>query len=323
MEKRIPAVSVIVPVYNGEAYLDQCLASLVSQTLADCEIIVIDDGSTDSTRTIAEGYAEKHPNIRVCHQENRGVVEARVRGLSLARGKYIGWVDSDDFVEPDMFERLYRAAEEKGAELVLCDYAFYPAGNGRKGKWFKPYAGVVDWTFIERNTQQWNKLARRELLERVDMARWMACCGEGAYALALMFAKGIVSIERPLYHYRVGHASLSGNLSNTAWYEGNVLRTRRQGEAIRAFGLEEKWGRYYEYRLIYTLIQAMLVAARNGEKECYRRWRAELGALSWRENPYTKRVLDANHGPLRSWVLRRVIPLGYPAARITAKLALR
>ena len=315
-------VSIIVPVYNARDHLEQCLESLVRQTLENDEIIVIDDGSTDGSQRIIGEFAEKHPHIRAYFQENMGVAKTRSRGLRLARGDYIGWVDSDDFVEPDMFERLYRAAVEEKADVVLCDYSFYPAQVRTKEKWYKEYKGAVDWRFIERNTQQWNKLVRRELLERVNMVHWMEYCGEGAYALALIFANGIVSIDRPLYHYRVGHASLSGSLSNTDWYVGNVLRAERQGEAIRANGLEAQWGEYYEYRAIYALLQAVVVAARNGEEEVYQRQKSKLLRLDWDQNPYTKRVLDANHGKLKSFVLRRIIPWNYSVARIIAKMAL-
>lgn len=114
-------VSVIVPVYNTEKYLAKCLDSLVNQTLSDMEIVVVNDGSPDGSQKIIEAYAAKFPQIKAFQKPNGGLSDARNFGIAQAEGEYIGFVDSDDFVSTEMFEKMYEKAVEHGAEIVLCD----------------------------------------------------------------------------------------------------------------------------------------------------------------------------------------------------------
>ena len=117
-----PIVSIIVPVYNVREYLSRCLDSLTSQTLRDIEIIAIDDGSTDGSSSILDSYAGKDTRIKAFHVENGGVSKARNIGIDNAEGEYVGFVDSDDYVEPRMFERLVDVAYETEAECVQCSF---------------------------------------------------------------------------------------------------------------------------------------------------------------------------------------------------------
>lgn len=121
------AVSVIVPVFNTAQYLRQCLDSLVNQSLRELEIICIDDGSTDGSADILDEYAAKYPHIKVIHKENGGVVSARRSGEAVANGKFIGYVDSDDWTEPEMYQQLYNCIANNEAELVASGY--YLEGN--------------------------------------------------------------------------------------------------------------------------------------------------------------------------------------------------
>lgn len=115
-------VSVIIPVYNTSVYLKQCLDSVAAQSLKELEIICVDDGSTDDSPAILDAYAAGCPKMRVIHKENGGVVSARRAGEVAARGEFIGYVDSDDWIEEEMYERLYACAIENGAELVSSGY---------------------------------------------------------------------------------------------------------------------------------------------------------------------------------------------------------
>ena len=101
-----PLLSIVVPVYNVEQYLTKCLDSILAQTLTDFEVIAVDDGSPDSCGKILDEYAEKDNRIRVIHKKNGGVSSARNEALDIARGEYIGFVDSDDYIEADMYECL-------------------------------------------------------------------------------------------------------------------------------------------------------------------------------------------------------------------------
>lgn len=123
-------VSVIVPVYNVGKYLEKCLDSLVNQTLEDMEIIVVNDGSTDNSKSIIEEFASKYSNIVSLNKKNGGLSDARNYGIPYATGKYIGFVDSDDYVDIDMYERLYNKAEEGNFDVVECDlHHVFPDGT--------------------------------------------------------------------------------------------------------------------------------------------------------------------------------------------------
>ena len=128
---RAPDVSVIVPVYNVAAQLEQCLESLIGQTLPSLEIIVLDDGSTDASGAIARSIAARRPGrLRVVTKANGGCASARTAGLALARGVFVGFVDGDDWVSLDMFERLHAEATRSGADIAQCGYQeVYPDGT--------------------------------------------------------------------------------------------------------------------------------------------------------------------------------------------------
>lgn len=117
--KELPLISVIVPVYGVEKYLDKCLGSITGQTYRNLEIILIDDGSPDGSGVICDAWAAKDSRIKVIHKENGGAGAARNAGLDIARGEWIGMVDSDDYIEPHMYEHLYRIMEGK-ADIAEC-----------------------------------------------------------------------------------------------------------------------------------------------------------------------------------------------------------
>lgn len=117
-----PRVSIVVPVYRVENYLGQCVESLLAQTLRDMEIILVDDGSPDGSGAIADNYAAQDRRVRVIHQSNAGLGPARNAGIAAARGEYIGFVDSDDWVTPEMFERLYEAARQCRADIAVSGH---------------------------------------------------------------------------------------------------------------------------------------------------------------------------------------------------------
>lgn len=118
-------LSIIVPVYNVEDYLSRCLDSLLAQRFSAWEAIVVNDGSTDKSGEILDAYAARDGRIRAVHKSNGGVSSARNRGLALAQGKYVGFVDGDDFIAPDMYEKLLAQAESGGFDMVQCDYLYY------------------------------------------------------------------------------------------------------------------------------------------------------------------------------------------------------
>ena len=118
-----PLLSIIVPVYDVERYLPKCIDSILAQTFTDFELILVEDGSPDNCPALCDAAAAKDARIRVIHQKNGGLSAARNAGLDAARGAWIGFVDSDDYIAPEMYEVLYQAVQSTGADLALCDYA--------------------------------------------------------------------------------------------------------------------------------------------------------------------------------------------------------
>ena len=118
----VTKVSVIVPIYNVEKYLLRCIDSLIAQSLKDIEVILVDDGSPDQCPQLCDEYAEQYKNIKVIHQKNAGLGMARNAGLKIAKGEYIAFVDSDDYLDTDALEKLYQTAKKESADTVLGAY---------------------------------------------------------------------------------------------------------------------------------------------------------------------------------------------------------
>lgn len=174
-------VSVIIPCYNVEKYLRECLDSVVNQTLKEIEIICVDDGSTDSTPQILEEYAAKDSRFTILHQKNQFAGVARNNGMKIARGKYLSFLDSDDFFEPTMFEKMVHRAEEVDAEIVVCDYRHFwstaPEKNWiyrvldknenlRTAQFFSPEKTLSALPIYNLSFTTWNKIFKREFVEK-------------------------------------------------------------------------------------------------------------------------------------------------------------
>lgn len=125
----MPKVSVIIPVYKVESYLNRCVSSVLNQTLQDIEIILVDDGSPDNCPKMCDEFALKDSRVKVVHKKNEGLGYARNSGLEIATGDYIGFVDSDDFVDKEMYERLYSEAVKQNAEAAYCGYQYVRKGQ--------------------------------------------------------------------------------------------------------------------------------------------------------------------------------------------------
>ena len=123
-EKHTPMISVVIPVYNVDKYVGKCLSSLVEQTYRDFEIIAVNDGSTDNSLDILRHFEQKYDFITVIDKKNGGMSSARNAGMKIARGEYISFVDSDDYVAPTFFEELYDACAEYGADISCCYYYY-------------------------------------------------------------------------------------------------------------------------------------------------------------------------------------------------------
>ncbi len=202
-----PKISVIVPVYKVEPYLRKCLDSIVSQTYQNLEIILVDDGSPDNCGAICDEYAAGDERIRVIHKENGGVSTARNAGLAAATGDWIGWVDSDDWIELDMYEYLLKNAQEQEADIAVCS----------RHEVYRDRQVTLGWDNVEpldretglkrllengamQNTL-WDKLWKRELFEGLSFPE-----GRNYEDIAIMHrlflrAGRVVCLPGAKYHY--------------------------------------------------------------------------------------------------------------------------
>ena len=159
-----PKVSVVVPVYNSEKYLQKCIESLLNQTLQDIEIIVVNDGSTDSSVSILQRYCHQYPSkIVYLSQKNQGQSVARNRGVEICRGEYIGFLDSDDEATPLMFESMYNQAKKEHADLAVCNYVY---ATSKKMKQVNITGSISQHSLlIDCFVDPWNKLYKAEILK--------------------------------------------------------------------------------------------------------------------------------------------------------------
>lgn len=214
-----PKASVIVPVYNVERYLSKCLDSIVNQTLSDIEIICVNDGSQDGSAQILESYANRDSRIKIITQNNRGLSAARNTGMKVAVGKYIGFVDSDDWIEKDFYEKLFNAAETYQADIAAANIIKEKSDKKRCiTKYFKIYCtDKTDKKFellkIPKFCYVWNKIYNRENLiknniwfeenikyEDVDFTH-----------RTLYYLNKLVILPDTAYHYRINENGLSFN----------------------------------------------------------------------------------------------------------------
>ena len=206
-------VSVIIPVYNVEEYLSECIDSVVKQTLQDIEIILIDDGSTDGSGEICDKYAEKNNNILVVHQENRGLSCVRNRGIEIASGEYVQFLDSDDYITENACEVLYNAAKKYGTDVIRGDLVGYQRKTEVDNKPLKVTEYLkcaLDYKFYDIITVL--DLVKRETLLRRKIKFIEGCSYEDQqYMMNFLSDENstIVKISHPFYFYRMRPGSIT------------------------------------------------------------------------------------------------------------------
>ena len=201
----IAKLSVIVPIYNVEKYLDKCLASLVNQTMKEIEIICVNDGSTDHSQDIVEEYQKKFPGkIIGLMKKNGGLADARNYGLAHANGDYVAFIDSDDWVEADMFKVMYQQVVKKQADVVVCDMQYvYESGETKfvPGGEFTETNVSNDPLIITINNSAYNKLFKRSLFDDVKLPKGLWYEDLGCVPIVLAKANKIVKVNHVFYNY--------------------------------------------------------------------------------------------------------------------------
>lgn len=209
-------ISVIVPVYKAEPFLKKCIESIVNQTFSDIEIICVNDGSPDNSAQILNEYAQKDCRIKIIFQENLGVSAARNAALAVATGEYIGFVDSDDWINADFYEKLYNTAKKYDADIAVCGI------QKVKGNKKKPFLKIKKEKFtvdkdkkfeignIPQKNYVWNKIYKLERLKEYNIQ-----FEEGMYyedilfsAQAFLYARSVVTVPNINYNYVVNPDSI-------------------------------------------------------------------------------------------------------------------
>lgn len=205
-------VSIIIPIYNTEKYLEKCLESIRTQTYSDIEVIMIDDGSTDASKNVANGYAERDNRFRLFYQENAGVSAARNHGLDVAEGEYILFIDSDDWLEPQMVEKLVYNMTEYNTDISACQYDRSACFNGGTTEiWNRDIALKTFLVHKQINGSLVNKLFKRKLIKEKRLDESIKY-GEDALFLwkNLLDLSSIVVSPEILYHVTLHDDSASG-----------------------------------------------------------------------------------------------------------------
>ena len=233
-----PMVSIIVPIYNAEQYLRRCVDSILNQEYTDFELLLVNDGSTDASGDICEEYGDRDPRVIVIQKENTGVSDSRNRALDRARGKYLQFLDSDDWITPDATRLFVRAAEEYGCDMVISDF-YRVVGERLSPKGDIEEEGVLTREEFAAHMMEnpadfyygvlWNKLYRRDIVEEhnLRMDTDINWCEDFMFNLEyIRYAKVFYALHAPIYYYvkRKGSLASQGiNISKTVKMKLNVF----------------------------------------------------------------------------------------------------
>lgn len=233
-----PMVSIVVPIYNAENYLRRCVDSILNQEYTDFELLLVNDGSTDASGDICEEYGAQDPRVIVIQKENTGVSDSRNRALDRAMGKYLQFLDSDDWITPDATRLFVRAAEEYGCDMVISDF-YRVVGERLSTKGDIEEEGVLTREEFAAHMMEnpadfyygvlWNKLYRRDIVEEhnLRMDTDINWCEDFMFNLEyIRYAKVFYALHAPIYYYvkRKGSLASQGiNISKTVKMKLNVF----------------------------------------------------------------------------------------------------
>lgn len=273
-----PLISVVVPVYNVEKYLNKCLDSIIGQTYSNLEIILVDDGSTDNSGVICDVYKEKDSRIRVVHQKNQGLSGARNAGINNANGELLGFVDSDDYIVENMYERLLEVLLQNDAEISICDCeCVVEAGEEinqheypkletevlNKGQALQRLDGFSYpyWKYVTA----WNKLYRKHLFDEIRYPVGRKNEDEFIAHILLSRAECVAVISEPLYMYVQRADSIMGGRQKKKHIDAVYALKER---CIFFLELNNKPLYKATLRMAYLIFKEILCAQKNkGEDE--------------------------------------------------------
>ncbi len=232
-------ISIIVPCYNVEKYLDECVQSLLDQTYDNIEIILVDDGATDSTGEMCDEWAAKYENIIAVHKQNGGLSSARNAGMPFAKGDYIGFVDSDDYVAPDMYEKLASFMSDE-VEVAMCTHIqAYEDENLHDDYQFsndeiieEPITFLRQYFYGDKyrlTNAVWQRLYSKRIAQTLEFPEDILYCEDIQYCVeSMLMSKKVAFVDSPLYMYRIRSGSLC---TSNAFSDVRKLDAMIEGEA--------------------------------------------------------------------------------------------
>lgn len=290
-------VSIIVPFYNVEKYIEKCLTSLVNQTLEEIEIILVNDGSKDNSIKVAKDFEQKYPaKIRYYEKPNGGLGDARNFGIKFAKGEYIAFLDSDDYVEPTMYEEMYEMAIKEKSDMVECDFWWeYP--NKKKDDRGVEYKNQND-MLLKARVVAWNKLIKKDIYEKHPEARFAVGLRyedvEGFYKI-LPYINKVSFIRKPFIHYVQRNNSISNtqNKKNEEMFIvlDNVLNYYKEKNIYEKFEKELEYT-YTRYLLCSSLKRISKIQEKQIRKDLLEKTWNELNTKfpDWKKN----KILNSN-----------------------------
>ncbi len=301
----MPKVSIVIPVYNMEKFLARCMESVLAQTMEDLEIILVDDGSRDSSPALCDDYAKQDKRVKVIHKENGGLTSAWKRGSEAATGDYIGYVDSDDFIAADMYEKMYDRAVATDADIVCCGlihwYENQPERNWSEQMEFATdslkkselntilYPTLInDGSFMGRHLQpnRVTKLVKSALVKKnLPQCRDEVSIGEDyQFSLCVFLDAERVEIIRDYfpYYYYMNDVSMTGRHDKKYPDKIRIMRENlcRISDAKQIYDLKQQiWNDYMGLLVLHT--KAIVYKQKNTP---YRELRSELCEVLSRED---------------------------------------
>lgn len=292
MQQNKKLISVIVTAYNIKDYLPRCLDSLLKQTYGNLEVIVVNDGSTDGTAEVCDEYAAKSDMIQVIHKENGGPSSARNAGVALARGEYIGYVDGDDWTEPDMYEEMLRACEENGAQIAICTYRQI----GKGGAKISPTGNVVVLSreealeiYISGHPNYhiyhsvWSKLFRREIIQDIAFPEGRKSEDIMYTTWAMTKVSKCVFVDTPYYNYMMDREdSIMNTKLRERRFSDEIPFWKEQASYLAAQGLQElsRKAMYQFYRkMLFYYVDFMDLRMRQAAEELAALLKSEKGQI--------------------------------------------